>query len=338
MVLRPTNGLSLCAGGAGLDMGLMLAEPGYHTRIFVEWEGYPRSVLQAGMRAGYLADAPIWDDVTTFNGHPYRAIIDTVIAGYPCQPFSAAGQRKGADDERHLWPDVARIIREIQPRWVMFENVSGHVSLGAETVLRELWGMGLTPAAGLFTAAEIGAPHRRERWFCVAHRQSNYGRGELRAGSARGWRSGPPRGGAELEHAPRHDGRLHPRSGRAGGSIFPPGPSDIDAWASVLAGPLGDHAPAMAVDEIITWAQNRNPAVQSAAPATAEPTFRRVADGLAARSRALRLLGNGVVPLVAGHAWRSLSAAHGLRPVDLAAAGGSAAAGAGGDGFLGDGR
>src|SRR5690606_19313128 len=83
--------------------------------------------------------------------------------------FSAAGKRAGAKDPRHLWSDVARVIRECAPEWVFLENVAGHVTLGLETVLRELWGLGYTPAAGLFSAAEVGAPHQRQRTLPLAH-------------------------------------------------------------------------------------------------------------------------------------------------------------------------
>ena len=154
-------------------MGLMLLEPEFHTRCFVEWEKHPRESLIAAQRHGYFARAPIWDDVTTFDGKPFCGAFDTILAGYPCQPFSQAGQRKGEDDERHLWPDIARIIREVKPTWVTLENVSGHVTLGAETVLRELHDMGFKTAVGLFSAAETGSPHQRLRWFCVAYSDSN---------------------------------------------------------------------------------------------------------------------------------------------------------------------
>ncbi|MCF6304372.1 MAG: DNA cytosine methyltransferase [Rhodobacteraceae bacterium] len=156
-----------------MDLGLMLAEPDFHTRCYVEWEKKPREALIAAMGEGYFEPAPIWDDVTTFDGKPFRGAIDTILAGYPCQPFSQAGQRKGEDDERHLWPDIARVIREVQPAWVILENVAGHVTLGAETVLRELHKMGFKVASGLFTAAETGSTHKRERWFCVAYSDSN---------------------------------------------------------------------------------------------------------------------------------------------------------------------
>ena len=186
----------------------MLAEPNFHTRAWVEIEPHARDAIIAGQRAGYFAPAPIWDDVKTFDGRPYRGAIDTVLAGYPCQPFSAAGQRKGADDPRHLWPDVARIIREINPEWVLLENVAGHITLGAEAVLRELRKMGWTPAAGAFSAAEVGAPHERLRWFCVAHRdQRDDDRSRARG---QGWRAEPSDGSILMAHP---DGR-HPGSER----------------------------------------------------------------------------------------------------------------------------
>jgi len=241
MVLPPRNGLSLCAGAGGLDMGLMLAEPGFHTRCFVEWDDYPRQALIAAQRAGYFAPAPIWDDVTTFDAQPLAGCIDTLLAGYPCQPFSQAGQRKGEDDERHLWPDIERIIGELGPglRWCFFENVAGHLTLGLETVLRSLRRLGFTPAVGVFSAEEVGAPHERQRVFIVAHRQGSDGRGQQpERGAGRG-RPGPTGNGAELADPDgRHPGterqqrggeqRLHPpgrgaSASRAGGRSMPEG-------------------------------------------------------------------------------------------------------------------
>ena len=430
MALRPRNGLSLCSGGGGLDMGLMLAEPTFHTRCFVEWDEYPRQALIAAQRAGYFAPAPIWDDVTSFDGKPFRGAFDTVLAGYPCQPFSAAGKRRGSDDERHLWPDVARIIDEVQPDWVFLENVPGHVSLGLETVLRELWDLGFTPAVGLFSAAEVGAPHERLRVFIVAHgngaqlcadsgqpdaganRRNNAGgrsgvavgdaaslgrregrpepelrrgrdtassagstmadsNGErLQPGHARNERARwdePGRGRVPLAHTcgagcegreqpgsphQRHRPAAHgPTAERGRPRLFPPGPSDANGWADALrshpdlAPALGRQGSLRASREIArrllaaqqkTVPQSSTAGVEGGASSrplgaeahlildqgALESAVRRMADGLAKRSRSLRLLGNGVLPLAAAHAWRSLAAAHGLRPVDMEAAGG----------------
>ena len=402
LVSRPRHGLSLCAGGGGLDLGLMLAEPGYHTRALVEWEDWPRAVLIAAQRAGYFAPAPIWDDLRSFDARPFRGAFDTVLAGYPCQPFSAAGKRGGADDPRHLWPDVARVVRECAPEWVFLENVSGHVSLGLETVLRELWDMGYTPAAGLFSAAEVGAPHQRLRIFILAHtdepaswhlslqpggkqrlhsqggsagaghhevvdtqgdgRCEGWSGAELRfgrdttpasAGSAMadagGGRSGRPaarqdqqpgRAETECTSDPMADTGRSELEGQqpgqrdasgwqvpdgypalpGGTGLHPPGPGDHAAWSAILAA-RPDLAPALGLSDCLAWASRLAAHPQSPGTAAAQSALRRMADGLAHRARALRLLGNGVHPLAAAHAWRTLAAAHGLGPVDLAADG-----------------
>jgi len=317
-------------------MGLGLAEPGFHTRCFVEWEEYPRSSIIAAQRAGYFAPAPIWDDLTTFDARPFAGAIDTLLAGYPCQPFSQAGKRLGADDPRHLWPHVARVIRELGDglRWVFLENVAGHITLGAEPVLRELWEMGWTPAAGAFSAAETGAPHERLRWFCVAHRAGR-GFGVVRNAAQPGRGGHADGGNVDLANPKRNAGyQGRCRSGRnkqARGQgetdwpspsvppIFPPGPGDRDAWADTLA--ISPYlAPATGLADCIAWASNMAAALEGPGQAAAESHLCRMADGLALRTRALRLLGNGVCPLAAAYAWRALSAAHGLGRVDLEAA------------------
>ena len=393
-----------------MDLGLMLAEPGYHTRAFVEWEDWPRTVLIAAQRAGYFAATPIWDDLRSFDARPFHGAFDIVLAGYPCQPFSAAGKREGANDPRHLWPDVARVIGECRPEWVFLENVAGHVSLGLETVLRELWGMGYTPAAGLFSAAEVGAPHQRQRIFILAHTHEpasrhgsvqsggeqrfhpesrstgaghhqqlvdtqGYGRREGWAGpelwirrdaapasaggpmaDAGGGRSDGPAarqdqqpGRAEavgaspavadtsraelegIERDQRNPGGWQESDGYSalpsGAGLHPPGPGDHAGWAAVLPS-RPDLAPALGFNDCLAWARRMSADPEGPVTAAAEPALRRMADGLAHRARALRLLGNGVHPLAAAHAWRALAAAHGLGPVDPAADGPGPAPGA----------
>ncbi len=371
MVSRPRHGLSLCAGGGGLDLGLVLAEPGYHTRAFVEWEDWPRSTLIAAQGAGYFAPAPIWDDLRSFDARSFRGAFDIILAGYPCQPFSAAGKRGGADDPRHLWPDVARVIGECRPQWAFLENVHGHVTLGLETVLRELWAMGYTPAAGLFSAAEVGAPHQRLRIFILAHTDEPASRhGSLQSGREQrlhpqggsagaghdqlvdsqgdrwreGW-AGPElwfgrdtaaastggtmanTGRTELERVER--GQHHPGGWQVpdgypalqgGTGLHPPGPGDHVAWAAILAS-HPDLAPALGFNDCLAWAGRLAAGSEGPGTAAAQSALRRMADGLAHRARALRLLGNGVHPLAAANAWRALAAAHGLGPLDLAADG-----------------
>ncbi|KAB7742799.1 DNA cytosine methyltransferase [Parvibaculum sedimenti] len=166
-------GLSLCSGAGGLDLGLAIAIPGYRAVGHVERETYAAAILVARMEDASLDRAPVWDDVASFDGRPWRGAVDIVTAGYPCQPFSVAGKRRGADDPRHLWPHVARIIGEVEPPFVFLENVANHLRLGFPEVAAGLVGMGYRLAAGIFTAAEVGAPHKRERLFILAIREGD---------------------------------------------------------------------------------------------------------------------------------------------------------------------
>jgi DNA (cytosine-5)-methyltransferase 1 len=112
--------------------------------------------------------APVWPNLKTFPWQSFRGCVDILTGGYPCQPFSAAGKRQGADDPRHLWPYIARGIRILEPRICFFENVEGHISLGLSDVIEDLAGMGYRTTWGIFSASEVGAPHQRKRIFILA--------------------------------------------------------------------------------------------------------------------------------------------------------------------------
>jgi DNA (cytosine-5)-methyltransferase 1 len=129
------------------------------------------------MEAGHLDAAPIWTDVKTFPYREFCGKVDILSGGYPCQPFSTAGKRLGADDPRHLWPFIADGIAAMRPEWCFFENVEGHISLGLSNVIEDLAGMGYRTAWGIFSAAEVGAPHQRKRVFILAHCDGVGGRG-----------------------------------------------------------------------------------------------------------------------------------------------------------------
>ena len=168
------HGLALCAGVGGLELGLRLAcGDAYRTACFVEREAYPAAVLAARMGEGLLAPAPIWSDLRTFDARAWRGCVDLVSGGFPCQPFSAAGNRKGAADERHLWPHVLRVLVESGAALGFFENVRGHVSLGLREVLEDLARVGFHAEWDLFSAEEEGAPHIRERLFVLAYRDGD---------------------------------------------------------------------------------------------------------------------------------------------------------------------
>jgi DNA (cytosine-5)-methyltransferase 1 len=167
---KPVTHISLCAGYGGIDLGLKRAIPSLRTVAFSEIEAFACANLVAKMEAGCLDPAPIWTDVKTFPWAEFHGKVDILSGGYPCQPFSAAGKRLGKDDPRHLWPWIADGISILQPALCFFENVEGHISLGLSTVVSDLEGLGYKVAFGLFSAAEVGAPHQRKRIFVLAHR------------------------------------------------------------------------------------------------------------------------------------------------------------------------
>ena len=161
--------VSLCAGYGGIDLGLRRAIPNLRTIAFSEIEAFAIANLVAKIEARHLDPAPLWTDVKTFPWGQFHGRVDILSGGYPCQPFSAAGKRLGKDDPRHLWPWIADGILAMRPRLCFFENVEGHISLGLEQVLLDLQRIGYRCTFGIFSAAEVGAPHQRKRLFILAH-------------------------------------------------------------------------------------------------------------------------------------------------------------------------
>lgn len=160
--------LALCAGIGALSLGLQ--DAGVRTACYVERNPYRQQVLIARMQDGSLDQAPIWDDVTTFDGRPWSGRVDLISAGFPCQPFSSAGLRRGAEDDRHLWPDILRIIREVRPRFVLLENVRGLiVERTIAAILGNLAEYGYDAEWRVLSAHAFGAPHERERVFIIAY-------------------------------------------------------------------------------------------------------------------------------------------------------------------------
>ena len=162
--------IGLCAGYGGIELGLRRAIPNLRTIALCEIEAFAISNLVAKMEAGLMDPAPIWPNLKTFPWGAFRDRVDILTGGYPCQPFSAAGQRKGKQDPRHLWPWIADGIRLLRPRICFFENVEGHISLGLSDVIEDLAGMGYRTTWGIFSASEVGAPHQRKRVFILAYR------------------------------------------------------------------------------------------------------------------------------------------------------------------------
>ena len=172
------NELALFAGAGGGILGGGLL--GWRTVCAVEWEQYPASVLCARQNDGLLPTFPIWDDVQTFDGKPWRGIVDVVSGGFPCQDISAAGKGAGIEGGRSsMWKHMARIIGEIQPRYAFVENSPMLTTRGLGTVLGDLASLGFNAEWGVLSAADVGANHLRERIWIVAKNMA-YTRCELR--------------------------------------------------------------------------------------------------------------------------------------------------------------
>jgi DNA (cytosine-5)-methyltransferase 1 len=169
------NELALFAGaGGGILGGLLL---GWRTRCAVEIDPYARAVLLARQRDGLLEPFPIWDDVRTFDGRPWRGSIDIVTGGFPCQDVSSAGPRVGIAGARSgLWGEFARIIGEVRPRYAFVENSADLVSRGLDVVLGDLAALGFDARWGVLGARDAGAPHTRDRVWVLAHPGGEYGR------------------------------------------------------------------------------------------------------------------------------------------------------------------
>jgi DNA (cytosine-5)-methyltransferase 1 len=176
--------LSLFSGIGGLDLAAEWA--GFETVGQCEWADYPTQVLER-----HWPDVPRWRDIRTLTGDDFYEktglrTVDIISGGFPCQPFSVAGKQKGKGDDRYLWPEMLRVIRELKPRWVVGENVPGILRIAAADIVQDLEREGFECVLFDFEAASVGAPHRRERIAFVAHRNTGFGIGESEEVCSRG--------------------------------------------------------------------------------------------------------------------------------------------------------
>ena len=161
------NELALFAGAGGGILGGKLL--GWRTVCAVEWEPYPASVLCARQNDKLLPTFPIWDDVQTFDGNPWRGIVDVVSGGFPCQDISSAGRGAGIKGERSImWKHMARIIGEVRPTYAFIENSPLLRTRGLGVVLQDLAKMGYDAKWGVLGAAHVGANHQRNRMWILA--------------------------------------------------------------------------------------------------------------------------------------------------------------------------
>ena len=268
------NELALFAGAGGGILGGKLL--GWRTVCAVEWEPYAASVLVQRQNDGILPPFPIWDDVQTFDGRPWQGIVDVVSGGFPCQDISAAGKGAGIDGERSgMWREMARIIREVQPRYAFIENSPMLTSRGLDRVLSDLASMGFDARWGVLGAADVGAPHQRDRIWVVA--ESNGARCQGHGDSTeRGQTEHPEFSLSSQELADTQNQRDVRRDGFMGATEEKHNHRGSQSYGSR------------------EWWQ-------------VEPDVGRVADGVAARVDRLKAIGNGQVPAVAATAWKLLT-------------------------------
>ena len=287
------NELALFAGAGGGILGGQLL--GWRTVCAVEWEPYPASVLCARQNEGLIPHFPIWDDVQTFDGKPWRGIVDVISGGFPCQDISCAGKGAGITGKRSgMWTEFARIISEVRPQYVFVENSPMLTSRGLGTVLGDLSEMGFDAEWGVLSAADVGANHQRERIWVLAYSSNGEHTDSVRGVDAEAIC-------IPQEHRTKWSGGGMP-SGTGG--VVGDGKSDRLCDERQMA-----HSNSTRCEGLRN--SSKRGAKEISVPSfqswwATEPNVGRVANGVAARVDRLKAIGNGQVPLCAATAFKLL--------------------------------
>ena len=316
--MRPLKTLHLFAGaGGGLLADLIL---GHDPICAVEWDAYCCQVLRERAAEGWFPNLQVFEgDVRMFDASDWKGRVDCIHAGFPCPPFSVVGKRRGALDERNMWPATARIIGEIRPQWVFLENVAGFVSSQyGWTVLSNLSRLGYDARWTLLGADQGGAPHRRERWWLLAHAQGRkinerkHGVVEKEKGRWEGFNSAARPGGKDVANAAGERRRETPREAghtSLGGKNMadPPGVHESrggGAWARREGFTNGSgRDSSLPVGDLV---DGLAPCVVRHGWWEAEPGIGRVTKKEESRVAKLKALGNGQVPIQAATAFKIL--------------------------------
>jgi len=253
--------LDLFSGIGGFSLGLERTG-GFETAAFCEIDPFCKKVLKK-----HWPDVPIYEDVRSLN---YGGSIDVICGGFPCQPFSVAGKREGAEDDRHLWPAMFGLIQKYRPGWVIGENVAGLVNMGLDNVLTDLESEGYTTRTFVIPACAVNAPHRRDRVWIIANAQSDGGGASNETGRATGGQNG------EQTQQPTEHGEIQPMANTDRTGREEQHTSSQPKGKGLCAGSVNQGGGIWAV----------------------EPGVGRVANGIPARMDRLKSLGNAVVPQI----------------------------------------
>jgi len=265
-------GISLFSGYGGIDLAL---KDYVRPLLYCDIERYAQAMLLSRMDDGSLPFAPIWNDVTTLDGKQFKRLVDIIYGGFPCQDLSVAGKGAGLAGKRSgLFYEVIRICTEASPTFIFLENVPAIRTRGSLQVQEALASIGYDARWGTLSASEVGANHKRERWFCLAIRRGvAYSSGKRLEGQ---WitervsekQLGINSGSKDISHSDLQ------RQRRKTTSTTQEDYKGIreDYWWTMSSATNSDW-----------W--------------TIEPRMGRVANGIANRAHRIKALGNGVVPL-----------------------------------------
>jgi len=257
--------LDLFSGIGGFSLGLERTG-GFETVAFCEIDPFCQKVLRE-----HWPRMPIYDDVRSLD---YDGSVDLICGGYPCQPFSFAGKRQGAEDDRHLWPAMFELIKKHRPSWVIGENVAGHIDMGLDNVLSDLGGENYQCRAFVIPACAVSAPHRRDRVWIIAHTKGA-GNKELECSHTGAYPKGKMRAGRSDLPASTHSPHAPNNRSKRGEGLF----EKTISWKSAFS-----------------WCENiRGPKDYFGRSDIPEPLVCRNNDGVSQR---LHALGNAVVPQI----------------------------------------